>query len=564
MPPFRRGAEPPLLLELDLTAPVVEHEPDDPVGKLRSRGRTRLRAVLRTLYEAGRDPHVGGLIARVGGDALTLAQAQELHAAVTAFAASGKPAVAWATTFGESSNGSVGYLLATAFRDVWLQPTGELNLLGVLAEVTFLRGALDKLGVDPQLGRRHEYKNYADRFLQREYTPAHEEAAARLTASAWEQIVSAVAAGRGLEPAQVRAVADRGPLFADEALELGLIDHIGYRDEAYAATRRTLGGHAGEEAPLRFADRWRPDESPVRRARTALAHKKAKRVALVEAYGAIVVGRSRRTPLQGDVVGSDTVGAALRAAARDDQVAAIVFRVDSPGGSGVASDAIWREVACAREAGKPVIVSMGTVAGSGGYYVACGADAILAQPGTLTGSIGVVGGKFVATELTGKLGVNVDAVAAGRHARMYSAHDGFDPAARARLELWLDRIYDVFVQRVSDGRGMSIAAVQDVARGRVWTGADALDRGLVDRLGGLRDAVALARERAGLPDTAPVRPAVSVPMLARLKPAQSSEDPRAAAASVALTDGWDGFGALARALGLPAAGPLTMPVSRAG
>src|SRR5436190_1274016 len=451
----------PTLLELDLSHPLIEHEPDDPIAKLRSRGKPRLRPVLRALHEAGDDPQVVGLVAKIGDTSMTLARAQELRDAVAAFAASGKPTVAWADTFGESGPATVPYLLATGFGEIWLQPTGELNLNGVAAEVMFLRGAFDKLGVEPQLGQRYEYKNAADRIAQQ------------------------------------------------------------------------------------------------------IGQKKAPGVAVVDGFGGIVTGRSRRTPLQGPVMGSDTVTAAFRAAVRDERVRAIVFRVDSPGGSAVASDSILREVECARAAGKPVVVSMGSVAGSGGYYVACKADAILAEPGTLTGSIGVLGGKPVLTELTDRLGLNVGAVQRGAHARMHSTHVGYDEAQLARLEAMLDRVYDDFTSKVSEGRGMSREAVHEVARGRVWTGADAARHGLVDSLGGLRDAVSSARSRAGLPADAPARPAVSVPPLARLRPARSTEDPRAAA-SVSMvasvwTDGWGGLADVAAWLGLPVLGPLTMP-----
>ena len=549
---------PPLLLELDLSRPLIEHEPEDPLAKLRSRGKPRLRPVLRALHEAGSDDRVVGLVAKVGDTGMPLARAQELRDAVVAFAASGKPAVAWADTFGESGNASVPYFLASGFSEIWLQPTGELNLLGVAAEVGFLRGVFDKLGVDPQLGQRYEYKNAADRLVQKDFTDAHREAAGRLAESAWEQIVDAIAKSRGRTADDVRATADRAPLFPEEAQEAGLIDRIGYRDEVYTSARRNAGG----DVQLLFADKWQPVSSPISKVRNALTAKKTPAVALVEGFGGIVTGRSRRTPLQGQSMGSDTITAAFRAAVRDDRVRAIVFRVDSPGGSAVASDSIWREVLCAREAGKPVVVSMGAVAGSGGYYVSCSADTIVAEPGTLTGSIGVLGGKFVTTGLTDKLGLNYAGISKGERARMYSTHEEFSDDERERLERWLDRVYADFTGKVASGRSMTQEAVHEVAKGRVWTGADARAVGLVDELGGLRTAVAIARDRAGLPDDAPVRPAVSVPALAKLRTPRSTEDPRAAASMSTWTDGWGGFAGVAASLGLPELGPLTMPAVR--
>jgi protease-4 len=549
-----RDAHKPILLELDLTQPLVEVEPDDPIAKLRSRGKPRLRPVLRTLHEAGDDSRVAGLVARIGAAPLALAQVQELRAAVAAFRASGKPTVAWAETFGESGPASIPYFLATAFDEIWLQPSGEVNLIGLSYEVQFLRGLLDKLGVEPQMGQRYEYKNAADRILRTEMSDAHREAYGRLAESAWEQILDGVAQARGLTRDEVRAAADRAPLLAPAALEARLVDRVGYRDEVYTSVRR----RAGSDVRLLFADKWSKHERPVTRVVRQVKQKKAPGVAVVDGYGGVVMGRSRRSPLQGQMMGSDTVSAALRAAVKDDRVKAIVFRVDSPGGSYVASDTIWREVVCAREAGKPVVVSMGAVAGSGGYFVACPADVIVAQPGTLTGSIGVFGGKAVTAELTGKLGLSYDAVQQGRNALMYSTHRRFDDGQLERLDAFLDHVYDDFTGKVAAGRGMSRDDVHAVAKGRVWTGADAATIGLVDVLGGLRDAVRIARERAGLPADAPARPAVSVPPLARLKPPRSTDDPRAAASVSMWAAGWGDHAAIAEQLGLSSYGPLTM------
>jgi protease-4 len=368
-------------------------------------------------------------------------------------------------------------------------------------------------------------------------------------------VVQGVADARGLTTVEVQEAADRAPLLAQEALDARLIDRIGYRDEVYTSLRRKVGS----DVRLLFADKWSRHERPVSRLVRQVKEKRAPGVAIVDGYGGVVMGRSRRTPLMGQVMGSDTISAAIRAAVQDDRVRAIVFRVDSPGGSYVASDSIWREVTCAREAGKPVVVSMGAVAGSGGYFVACPADVIVAQPGTLTGSIGVFGGKLVTAALTDKLGVSYGAVQQGRNSLMYSTHRSFDAAELERLDAFLDHVYDDFTAKVAAGRKMSQESVHAIAKGRVWTGADAADNGLVDTLGGLRDALRIARDRAGLPKDAPARPAVSIPPLARLKPPRSSEDPRAAAASISLwSEGWGTFATVAEQLGLSAYGPLTM------
>jgi protease-4 len=436
------------------------------------------------------------------------------------------------------------YVLATAFDEIWLQPGGGLGLLGVAAETTFLRGVLDKLGVEPELEQRYEYKNAADRIMRTEFTEAHREASDRVAASVFDDAVDTIATARGLTTQRVRELIDTGPRTAVEAHEAGLVDQLGYRDQVYAAARE----RAGDGAELLFADRWRPRRRPT------MPRRRKGHLALVRVHGAIGTGRSRRGPM-GRQVGSDSVTAALRAALDDDGARGLVLHVDSPGGSAVASDSIWREVHRLREAGKPVIVSMGTAAASGGYYIACPADVIVALPATLTGSIGVFGGKVVVSELLERIGAGTGAVWHGEHARMFSPRRRFDDGERERLSAAIDAIYRDFVAKVAEGRDRTTEEIHELARGRVWTGRDALDRGLVDELGGLRDAVRIARKRAGLSDSAPVRPAVHVPPLARLGRPRNSEDPRAVAAVAGLPD-------LSTALGLLETAALRMPALR--
>jgi protease-4 len=540
--PSLPGHRPSLLLELDLAEIPVTPDADDPLARFRARGRHQLRPTLRALHEAAADPHVVGLIAKIGGP-LPWTIMQELRLGVRDFAASGKPTLAWAETFGDGSGEMAAYVLASGFDQIWLQPGGGLGLLGVGVETTFVRGALDKLGIEPQLEQRHEFKNAADRVMRTEFTDAHRIAIERLAESVLTEAVTAIAKGRRIESARVRELADTGPRTAPEALQAGLIDALGYRDQAYAAMRLRVGG----DAELLFADRWRPQRRPKMPAR------RKGQVALVEVRGGIVSGRTRRTPM-GRQVGSDSVGAALRAAARDEHVRAVVLHVDSPGGSAVASDTIWREVCRVREAGKPVVVSMGEAAASGGYYIACPADVIVALPSTLTGSIGVFGGKMVVRGLFDRLGLTTGSVSRGERSLMYSPRRGFTDQERERLAATMDAIYDDFVSKVASGRGRPVAEIESVARGRVWTGSDALGIGLVDELGGLHDAVRIARSRGGLPADAPVRQAIHVPAVARLGRPKNTEDPRAV-----LGAKLPGLDDLAAALGLPASAALRMP-----
>jgi protease-4 len=550
----RRRRTAPLILELDLTEPLIESAPQDPVGAVIARRRTPVRALLEGLRRASGDTRVRALVVKLGGSRspLGLARAQELRDAVGQFRAHGKLAVAWAETFGELSGGTVSYYLATAFDQIWVQPSGDVCLTGVAAQVPFLRDALDKAGIDPQLARRHEYKSAANVLSERGFTAAHREATERVVDSAMDQVIAGIAERRDLDTGVVKALVDRAPLFASEALENGLVDRVGYRDEVYDEINKQIG----TDAVLQYVSRYRRSKRAELSRRVGRAQRDV--VAVIDVTGVIHLGKSRRSPLMGASAGADTVTGALRAATRANDVKAILLRVASPGGSYVASDAIWRHVGQAREAGKPVVVSMVDVAASGGYFVSMGADVIVAEPGTITGSIGVAGGKLVVQRLTDRLGVRHDHVAAGDHALMSSALHAFSDDEWTRLNTYLDRIYEDFTAKVARGRGLTADRVREIARGRVWTGADAKERGLVDELGGLSTAIELAKERAHIPPSA--EPALRTyprrPLVAQLTPAQSSEDPAAAIARAQV--GWGTFAELALRLGLPTHGPLTL------
>jgi protease IV len=537
------GRRPQTLLELDLTEPLAAPEPDDPFARLRARGRRLLRPTLRALHEAAEDRQVVGLIAKVGG-MWPWATMQEVRRGVQAFAASGKPTLAWAESFGEVGfRDMAAYVLATAFGELWLQPGGGVGLLGVGIETPFVRGTLDRLGIEPQFEQRHEYKNAADVLLRKEFTAAHREALERLAESVFSDAVETIADARGLTHDQVRELIDTGPRTASEAQAAGLVDRLGYRDQAYEAMR----DRTGSEAELLFADRWRS-----RRKIAPPPHRRG-HVALVEVRGGISSGRTRRSPM-GRQAGSDTVSAQLRAAHDNDRARAVVLRIESPGGSALASEVIWREVWRLRESGKPVVASMGDVAASGGYYIASPAEVIVALPATLTGSIGVAGGKLVVDGLLERVGVSTGSVQRGARALMYSPRRGFSEDERARFAATIDVIYNDFVGKVAAGRKRPVAEIEAVARGRVWTGRDALEAGLVDELGALRDAVRIARERADLPEDAPVLGAIRIPPLARLSRPRNSEDPRTWVGTA-----WPGLRDVAAALGLTADATLRMP-----
>lgn len=550
----RRGTS--VILELDLTEGLSDDSLADPVSQLIAKRRQRLPDIVEGIRRGAQDPRVRGLIARIDGKPLGFAQVQELRRTIAAFRAAGKPAVAYSESFGEVGPGTVPYYLATAFDEIALLPTGTLGLTGVSVSATFLRDTVDKIGVQYEVGARHEYKTAVNTFTERGLTEPHREATGRIVESLNEQITQGIAERRGLTPEQVRALTDRGPFLATEALSEGLVDRLAYRDEVYTdLLNRFRTPESGGDTPhLQFVSRYQRRHALAARVPSA---QREDYIGLIPATGMIITGRSRRAPIGGPVIGSDTLAAAFRAARRDPRVRAVVFRVDSRGGSPVASDIIRREVQLTSEAGTPVIATMGDVAGSGGYYITLGADAIVAHPGTLTGSIGVYMGKAVLAGLLGKLGINTESVDSGEHSAMFNSDRQFSDSEWQRIDAMLDHVYDDFTSKVAEARGMTREQVHDLARGRVWTGSDAREGGLVDQLGGLDTAVRMAREKAGLPVSASVRPYPQMHPLERMRPAESSED-RTAAARVQF-DAWGPLAGLSARLGLPAGGPMSMP-----
>ena len=530
-----RGVPNGCVLELDLQAVPHETAGFDPFAMIADGGRPLLlREAVAAIHRAADDPRVAGLIARVQIPAAAAGPVQELREAIAAFS-DVKPSLAWAETY----PGTLSYYLASAFREVWMQPSGTVGLVGFATNALFLRDALDKAGIEAQFIARGEYKSAANLFTQDSYTDAHREADGRLIESLHAQVWQAVAESRHLEPAAVDALADKAPLLRDDAVTGGLIDRIGFRDEAYSRIAELAGapgispetGDAdGDDAPPRLylsryaratARRPAPPMPPIPGRKTKPT------IAVVTLHGPIVSGRGgpQLLPLGNSSAGGDTIGAALREAAADDSVSAIVLRVDSPGGSVTGSETIWREVNRVRDGGKPVVVSMGAVAASGGYYVSMAADAIVANPGTITGSIGVVTGKLVARELKDRLGVGSDSVRTNPNADAWSVNAPFTAEQHAHVEAEADLFYTDFVERVAKGRKLTVEAVDAVARGRVWTGADAKEHGLVDELGGLRTAITRAKVLAGFDADTDVR-LVGYPgssLLEFLRPKPSSQ-----------------------------------------
>jgi protease-4 len=554
---LRQRQTAPLILELDLTDGIPEGPATDPLSAAMSIRKVRLPDVIAGLRRARGDDRVRALVAKVGGSRIGLARMQEIREAVADFRGSGKLAVAWAESFGEFTGGNLPYYLATAFDRIYLQPSGAVGLTGVAVEQLFLRDALARVGIGFQSAKRYEYKTAADQLTEQGFTGPAREAAERLAVSVVEQLSAAIAERRGKTPEDARALLDRGPFLADDALAEGLVDALGYRDEVYADVRK----HAGQDAILQYLGRYQRAHALAQRARQLPTNPRDRFVAVIYASGPIKQGRSSRGPVGSGAMGSDTVSAALRQARADDRVRAVLLRVNSPGGSAVASDTIWREVVRIRTAGKPVVVSMGDVAASGGYFISMAADVIVAQPGTLTGSIGVILGKPVFADALDRAGIATDSVAEGARATMFAPTHPFTQDEWDRINTWLDAIYRDFTQKVAQGRRMPVDRVHELARGRVWTGADAAANGLVDELGGMTAAAEIARRRAGLPATARLRVYPRLTPLDQLRPPESSEARPAAAAALGLSfaDGWGPAWRLAASAGLSPYGPLMLP-----
>lgn len=478
---IRRRVPKGTVLEIDLEGGVVETAGTDPVSRAMRRRAVTVRDFVDALHRAADDDRIAGLIVRLGNAGLGVAHAQELRDAVHSFRLAGKRAIAFAEVLGESRPALVDYSLAAAFDEIYLQPGAVASIEGLVARSPFLRGLLDLVGLIPDFEHREEYKSAKYLFTETEFTEPHREVQESVANELFSQIIGDIAVDRGLDADTVKTLVDSAPLTAEEARTGGLVDHLGHRDRAYeAAGKRFL-----------FHDRY------LRK--VGRPHRKGPRVALIYGTGSIARGGSRFDPMTGgSSLGADEVAQSFREAIDDDKVQGIVFRVDSPGGSAVASEVVGHEVVRAVEAGKPVVVSMAGVAGSGGYWISAPATRIVAQPGTITGSIGVVWGKLADRAAWARIGITFDQVTLGRNATFSSSKDLYTESERRRLEVMIDDVYDTFVDHVATHRGLSLEQAREVAKGRIWTGAQALENGLVDELGGLEQAISIVKDEMGV------------------------------------------------------------------
>ena len=472
-----------VVLEVDLQDGLVETLPEDPLLLALERRRMRTRDVVEALDAAADDPRVVGVMVRGGMGLPGWGTAEDLREAVARFRSTGKPAHYFVETFGELGPGQLSYHLATAFDRVMLQPSGEVGLAPLLMEAFFLADAFEELEIEPRFDARWEYKDAHEMFTRRAFSPDAREARVALLESLEASLVDGMSGGRGLPADSARILMEGGPYPAREAEAAGLVDALGYLDEARDDLSEVAEGGSERVGVMDYLER------------SGRGWNQGPRVALIYGVGTIHRGRSGYDPFTGGTsLGGTTVAAAIREAVDDPAVRAILFRVDSPGGSWVASDQVRREIQRARDRDIPVVVSMGDLAASGGYVVAMDADRVVAQPSTFTGSIGVVGGRFVTEDFFRSLGIDWDRVEATAGGDFYSMVDDFSPEHWERFQLFLDRIYDDFVDGVAQARGMSWNEAEVLARGRVWSGRDARERDLVDELGGFVTALAVIRE----------------------------------------------------------------------
>ena len=469
-------------LVLRVGGSLAELAPNDVVGYLRGTKTPTVRAIVDNLRKAKVDSRVRSVLLKpTGFESPFWAKVQEIRDAVVDFRKSGKPVYAYVEYGGDRE-----YYLATAADKVFLMPSTPLDLTGVATYELFLRGTLDKVGVFPDLHRIGDYKTAVNTFKEKSYTAAHREMDESMNRDLYEQIVRGIADGRKKNEADVRSLIDDGPFLPEDALHAGLVDDVAYEDQVDDKLR------SGEKRARLDTD----DYSRV--SPSSLGLNKGPRIAVIYASGTITSGKSGYDPVNGPIAGSDTLIDYIKQARRDSGVRAIVLRVDSPGGSATASDAIWRELTITKNerTDRPLVVSMSDLAASGGYYIAMPAQVIVAQPSTLTGSIGIFGGKFVTGGMYEKLGAHIESTSIGKNAEINGPARPYNQQEVKKLQEQLQSFYDQFVEKAAASRHSTPEKIDAIAQGRVWTGRQGKQNGLVDDLGGLDRAVSIAKQRA--------------------------------------------------------------------
>ncbi len=482
-------------LVLKVGGDLAEVEPANVVGYLRGARARTVRGIVDDLRKAKVDSRIRAVLLKpTGFDSPFWGKVQEVRDAVMDFKKSGKPVYAFMEYGGDRE-----YYFATAADKIYLMPSSALDLTGVATYELFLRGTLDKVGAYPDLHHIGKYKTAVNTYTEKGYTPAHKEVDEALNQDLYDQIVRAISDGRKKSEADVRALIDQGPFLPEAALKAGLVDDVKYEDQVN--DKLQAEGSQGRTIDTDDYSRISP---------ASLGLDRGPRIGVIYAAGTIASGKGGYDPVNGPVVGSDTLVEYIRSARQDSSLRAIVLRIDSPGGSAVASDAVWRELMIA-PADRPIVASMSDLAASGGYYIAMPAHMIVAQPSTLTGSIGIFGGKIVTGGIYEKLGARIESTSIGKRAGIDSPAKPYTPDELMKLQEQLQAFYDQFVEKAADSRHSTPQKIDALAQGRVWTGRQARENGLVDALGGLDRAVSMAKQRAKIPPDSEVELVVYPP-----------------------------------------------------
>ena len=475
------------VLALKISGSLPDYVPDDPFRRLFGSQPQSLSSLMTQFRKAKTDKRISAVMLDIDMSDAGWAKSEEIRGAIEDFRTSGKPVYAYMET-GLNKD----YFIATACDKIFVPPPGELFTIGLAADVMFFRGSLDKLGIYPDIYQIGKYKSAADMFTQKEMTPAHREFINSLLDDLYGRYVDGIAKARKKTPDEMKALIDNAPYTATQAKEAGLIDGALYHDEMEKDLKKRLGYQDSDELPIARAGDYRQISQE------SLGLNKGERVAVVYAAGDIVSGKSSFGGSGEETIGSESLVKTINEARDDKSIKAIVLRIDSPGGSGLASDIIWRAIESAK-AKKPVVVSMSDVAASGGYYIACNANKIVAEPSTITGSIGVLGGKPVVKGFYDWIGVTNEYVLRGKNAGMFRETEKFSDTERKKWEEFLGTTYDDFISKVGKGRGKEKTYIDSIGQGRVWTGSQGKERGLVDEYGGLDKAIEIAKQLAKIP-----------------------------------------------------------------
>lgn len=486
-----RGDQPSIrensVLTLRVSGPLPDYVPDNPLNRIFGTPPQSLSSLLTQFRKAKTDKRIRAILLDVDASETGWAKAEELRAAIEDFRTSGKPVYAY-MEMGFNKD----YYVASACDKIYMPPPGELFVTGLAADVMFFRGSLDKLGIYPDLYQIGKYKSAGDMFTQKEMTKDHRDVVNSLLDDMYGRLVDGIAKARGKSADDVKKLIDNAPYNARQAKDVGLIDGAMYREEIEKELKQRLGYAEKDDLRLVKASDYR------KISQESLGLNKGEKIAIVYASGDIMSGSSQFGTDGQEVIGSESLVRLLNEVRDDKTIKAVVLRIDSPGGEGLASDIIWRGIESLK-AKKPVVVSMSDVAASGGYYIACNANKIVAQPSTITGSIGVVGGKPVVKGFYDWIGVSNEYVLRGTNAGIFRESEKFTDSERAKFQEFLKTTYDDFTDKVAKGRSKDQAYIDSIGQGRVWTGRQGKENGLVDEYGGLDKAIEIAKQLANIP-----------------------------------------------------------------